>query len=262
MVTASDNGGLTWERRPAGASPTCHSRARALQIALFPKMSRHQRIELLLFIACFFAFAYFNQGGGWNQNARFAEVRAMVEEGRFAIDDFLVYEHDPNGDDLLRIPVENAEYSLLGKRFRLCWVDMEWTLFPVGDRPLGEGVEKANMVEGCSSGDIGYVPWTGHFHPNKPPGTSFLALPGYWVIWHVERWLGINPDRWWTLDLNAWLTSVCSVALSQARSVACSFFGSPVNWPTARSCRRSSPRSHSLLERLFCRSARFSSITT
>src|SRR5688572_5312944 len=53
--------------------------------------STASRCELLLFIATFFAFAYFNQGGGWNQNARFAEVRAMVEQGRFAIDDYLVY---------------------------------------------------------------------------------------------------------------------------------------------------------------------------
>jgi hypothetical protein len=44
-------------------------------------MTRIQRIELLLFVACLFAFAYFHQGGGWNQNARFAEVRAMAEEG-------------------------------------------------------------------------------------------------------------------------------------------------------------------------------------
>src|SRR3712207_7591945 len=41
----------------------------------------------------------------------------------------------------------------------------------VGDHPLGNA-EKAAMVERCSSGDIGYVPQTGHFHPNKPPGRS------------------------------------------------------------------------------------------
>src|SRR5215211_4062270 len=118
-------------------------------------MSRVQRIELLLFVACLFAFAYFNQGGGWNQNSRFAEVRAMVEEGRFAIDDFLIYKRAQDRDDLVRVPVQNAEYSFDGKRFRLCWVDMEWNLFQVGEHPLREGVEKAAMIEITASGDIG-----------------------------------------------------------------------------------------------------------
>ncbi len=176
-------------------------------------MSRSQAHELLLFIACTFAFAYFNQGGGWNQNARFAEVRAIVEEGRFPIDNFLVYRRNAEGTDLVRIPVENAEYTLGDQRYRLSWVDMAWSLFPVGDHPVGEGVEKAPMIEICSSGDIGFVPATGHFHPNKPPGTSFLAVPAYFVIYHVERMLGISPDQWWTLNLNVWLCTVCSVGL-------------------------------------------------
>ena len=140
----------------------------------------------------------------------------MAEEGRFAIDDYLVYQPSTDKGDLIRLPTQKAEYTLGGKRFRLCWVDMEWTFYPVGDHPLGEGVEKAAMVELCCSGDIGYVPWTGHFHPNKPPGSSFLALPGYFIIWHVEKWFGINPDHWWILDVNAWLVSVCSVALISA----------------------------------------------
>lgn len=179
-------------------------------------MPPRRRCELLLFAACFLAFAYFNQGGGWNQNARFAEVRAVVEEGRFAIDDYLVYQRDPAGGDLVRCPVTRAEYDWDGTRNRLCWVDMEWTFFPVGDHPLEPGVKKVAMVEKCSSGDLAYVPEKGEFHPNKPPGTSFLALPGYFVLYHVERWLGINPDRWWTLDVNAWLTGVFSVGLISA----------------------------------------------
>ena len=79
-----------------------------------------RRTELLLFLACFFAFAYFNQGGGWNQNSRFAEVRAMAEEGRFAIDDFLVYLGDPATHDLRREPLDHAEYDADGKRHALC----------------------------------------------------------------------------------------------------------------------------------------------
>ena len=72
------------------------------------------------------------------------------------------------------------------------------------------------MIELCSSGDLGYVPHTGHFHPNKPPGTSFLALPAYLSSTSIERALGMNPDAWWTLTLNAWLTTICSVGLISA----------------------------------------------
>jgi hypothetical protein len=188
-------------------------------------MTRFQRLELLLFVACFFGFAYFDQGGGWNQNSRFAEVRAIVEEGRFAIDDFLVYKHDPaqpNGDLFIRVPLDHAEYTFAGERYRLSWVDQEWNLYPVTDTPAGPDLKKAALIEQCSSGDIGYVPASGQFHPNKPPGTTFLGVPAYWVIYHVERWAGLNPDDWWILTLNAWLTSVCSVGLVSA--LACVLF--------------------------------------
>ena len=180
-------------------------------------MPRCSRTELYLFLATFFAFAFFNQGGGWNQNSRFAEVRAMAEQGRFAIDDFLVYRVPPGSEDLTRVPVSDTIYELDGQRFRLCWVDMEYNLVPVREAVADElAAEPVPMVEVCASGDVAYVPKTGHFHPNKPPGTSLLALPAYWVIWQVERWAGINPDHWWTLTVNAWLTSALSVGLGSA----------------------------------------------
>ena len=182
-------------------------------------MTPLRRFEWLLFLTCFFAFAYFHQGGGWNQNARFAEVRAIVEQGRFAIDDYLIYKRDPANPDsgkLLRLPMHHAEYEWQGTRQRLSWVDMEWNLFPVNKAPPAPDVKNAAMVEECNTGDIGYVPWTGHFHPNKPPGTSFLALPAYWVIYQFEKWRGMNPDDWWTLTMNAWLTTVFSVGLWSA----------------------------------------------
>ena len=179
-------------------------------------MPFRNRTEFLLFLACFFAFAYFNQGGGWNQNSRFAEVRAMAEEGRFAIDDFLVYLGDPATNDLFRAPVDHAEYDFDGKRHAMCWVDAEWTFFPISGKPKTEGIVEEPMHMVCASGDVAYVPKTGHFHPNKPPGTSFLALPAYWSIFKIERALGINPDHWWTLNVNAWLTTIFSVGLLSA----------------------------------------------
>ena len=176
-----------------------------------------RRTQLLLFLACFFAFAYFNQGGGWNQNSRFAEVRAMAEEGRFAIDDFLVYLGDPATNDLRREPLDHAEYDADGKRHALCWVDAEWTFFPISGKPAKTpGIVEEPMHMVCASGDVAYVPKTGHFHPNKPPGTSFLALPAYWIIWKIERAAGMSPDHWWTLTLNAWLTTIFSVGLLSA----------------------------------------------
>ncbi|MEO8350630.1 MAG: hypothetical protein ABI680_02795 [Chthoniobacteraceae bacterium] len=185
-------------------------------------MPSTRRIEIVLFLVCWFAFAYFNQGGGWNQNSRFAEVRAIVEQGRFAIDDYLVYLRDPARDDLMRMRVDHAEYDFAGKRHRLAWVDAVWTLAPVGDRPVEEGVELTPMIEVSTSGDVGYVESTGHFHPNKPPGTSLLAVPAYFGIYHVERALGIDPDHWFTLNLNVWLTTIFSVGLASA--FACVLF--------------------------------------
>ncbi|MDB6151730.1 MAG: hypothetical protein JWL90_183, partial [Chthoniobacteraceae bacterium] len=54
------------------------------------------------------------------------------------------------------------------------------------------------------------------------PGTSFFALPGYFLLYHLECWCGLNPDHWWILTLNAWLTTVCSVGVVSA--LACVMF--------------------------------------
>lgn len=194
-------------------------------------MPRVTRPELLLFLLTFCAFAYFNQGGGWNQNSRFAEVRAIVEQGRFAIDDFFVYQREPARDDIMRVPTDHAEYDFEGKRHALCWVDGEWKFYPISGRPTAEGTVEEAMHMRSASGDVAYVPETGHFHPNKPPGTSLLAVPAYFAIFHFERACGINPDHWWTLNLNAWLTTIFSVGLISALGcviffrLACDFAG-------------------------------------
>ncbi|MCE9609462.1 MAG: hypothetical protein K8R23_04485 [Chthoniobacter sp.] len=194
-------------------------------------MLRVTRPELLLFLLTFCGFAYFNQGGGWNQNSRFAEVRAIVEQGRFAIDDFFVYQRDPARDELVRVPTDHAEYDFEGQRHALCWVDGEWKFYPISGRPTAEGTVEEAMHMRSASGDVAYVPQTGHFHPNKPPGTSLLAVPAYFAIFHFERACGINPDHWWTLNVNAWLTTILSVGLISALGsviffrLACDFAG-------------------------------------
>lgn len=182
-------------------------------------MAPLRRLEWLLFVTCFVAFAWFHQGGGWNQNSRFAEVRAIVEEGRFAIDDFLVYKvdpKDPSGRHFIRLPLNHAEYTWKGEACALSWVDMAYSLYPVNEDSPTPGAKNVPMIEECSSGDIGYVASRGEFHPNKPPGTTFLAVPAYWLIYHFEKWRGLNPDDWWTLTVNSWLTSAFSVGLVAA----------------------------------------------
>jgi hypothetical protein len=176
-----------------------------------------RRIELLVFALTLCAFAYFHQGGGWSQNVRFALVRALVEGETFAIDDFLVYGvrpgSAPEGEVLMRHPVVRATFERDGVGWALAWPDGHGRLVAVdaaarGDRPL---VFIDNVV---ASGDVAYQ--GGRFHPNKAPGTSFLAVPGYALVCAVERLLGIDVDRWRVLTVNAWLASVLSVGLATA----------------------------------------------
>jgi hypothetical protein len=169
--------------------------------------------SILVFAAVFVACAWFHQGGGWNQNARFAEVRAIVEQGRFAIDDFLVYR--PAGDRFTRVPIENGEVELNGMRLRLAWVDDDWRMAPINGPGVG-GVSAplAILEEVAASGDVSFA--AGHFHPNKPPGCTLAAVPAYWLIFQIERALGISPDSVKALTLNAWLAGMLSVGLASA----------------------------------------------
>ena len=170
------------------------------------------RIERWLFLITFFAFAYFHQGGGWNQNARFALVRAIVEEGRFAIDSYLIYLKNET-NSFLRVRLNQGEFELDGKNYALAWPDATGNLVPAS----GSVNPNTNLVSVEQIGVTGDVAFgKGHFHPAKAPGTSLLALPAYFVLHRTEVLLGIDPDHWWTLTLNAWLTSVFTVALVSA----------------------------------------------
>lgn len=73
-----------------------------------------------------------------------------------------------------------------------------------------------------ASGDVGFA--RGHFHPNKPPGASFAAVPAYLVLFTMEKALGFNPDDWWTLTLNAWLASALSIGLISALGCVIFFY--------------------------------------
>jgi hypothetical protein len=147
---------------------------------------RKIRIEMMIFLILFITYSYFNQGGGWAQNSRFAQVRSIVETGQFEINNYVLYRFvaDGNGKTELR---------------RL---------------PLPPGLQLEQISLNASTGDISL--FQGRLYPNKPPGTVLTAVPIYFAIYWIERALGIDPDDWWPLTINAYLTTVFSVGLLTA----------------------------------------------
>ena len=183
-------------------------------------MFLQRRVELFLFVTALVAFGWFNQGGGWNQNSRFAEVRAMVDGGELKIDNYFVYQRR-GGKGLRRYPVIKGDVWIGEKSYRLNWVGQNGDLTAV-EQPERESSARETPIDdlGCS-GDVSYA--RGHFHPNKPPGLSFMAVPAYFVISRFERLMHRDPDTWWLMNVNAWLTAVFSVGLIAAMGVVLAF---------------------------------------
>ena len=277
-------------------------------------MKKNRRLSWLVFLTAFIAFGYFQSGGGWNQNARFAMVRAVIERGELSIDSYLIYVRAKTGasTQLRRIPIINGEYELDGEHWLLMWPSkteevsqvhnltegpfLAANFSPVAGRLEGRiaaidqagktmevedthkvripivfssttkiqrgstsissnelsngdpvqvacGLDQAARVEAkiisllspehppvtaftdlgpvAATGDVAF--YRGHFYPNKAPGTSFTGLPIYWLIFHLEKTAGANPDDWWMLTINAWLTSLFSVGIISALGVALFF---------------------------------------
>ena len=172
-----------------------------------------RRNEGLLAASAFVAFAWFHQGGGWNQNSRFALVRAIVEKGSFSIDSHIVYLVAPGGGSFHRPAVDSGQLEVDGKTYALGWPGEQGRLTPIAGA-ASAGATIIDVTRAAASGDLAY--YGGHFHPNKAPGTSLAAVPAYFIIHALERALGFDPDAWGTLTLNAWLTSVLSIALISA----------------------------------------------
>ena len=82
-----------------------------------------QRLSWLVFLSTLLAFSYFHAGGGWNQNVRFAMVRAIVEQGTVAVDDFLLYQpaSETGAGRLRRIPIRDGRFRFEGRDFSLAW---------------------------------------------------------------------------------------------------------------------------------------------
>jgi hypothetical protein len=180
--------------------------------------SRERLIPWLLFAATFIAFAYFYQGGGWNQNVRFAMIRAMVEEKTFSLDSYLMYIGLDTGTGLrlARVPVQNAQFTYGGRNYAFHWPSADGRMIPL-NVPVNKKDKDVTYVEPdevAISGDLAF--YNGHFYPAKAPGGAFIAVPAYFLLYHVEHALGADPDEWCMLTLNAWLTSVFSVGLLSA----------------------------------------------
>jgi hypothetical protein len=196
-------------------------------------MSFHRRIECFLFGIALLTFGWFNQGGGWNQNARFAEVRAIVDGGELSIDNYFCYQRH-GGKALRRYPVVNGDVTIGAKTTRLCWVGDNGDMTPINGIEIPEDMDGVSVDDLACSGDVSFA--RGHFHPNKPPGLSFVAAPAYFVISRFERLMHRNPDTWWLLNVNAWLTAVFSVGLISAAGVVLAFrialrLGHGRTWP-------------------------------
>ena len=75
-----------------------------------------RRHDWIVFLLLLFSYAYFFQGGGWNQNSRFDQLRAIVEQGRLSINDTMLFrgELDENGRRVAR-PVTNTPGASLDR---------------------------------------------------------------------------------------------------------------------------------------------------
>ncbi len=115
-----------------------------------------RRSGLAIFALLFICYAWFHQGGGWNQNVRFAQVRAMAEHTTFAIDDQLLYTLEVHEDGI-------ARYRRIA---------------------LSDPETRSARVPRAVSLDLSEH--AGHFYPNKPPGTTLLGAAAYAPIYAVE----------------------------------------------------------------------------
>ncbi|HZN56321.1 MAG TPA: hypothetical protein VFB67_13465 [Candidatus Polarisedimenticolaceae bacterium] len=179
---------------------------------------RVRRIEVLLFALAWLSYASFHQGGGWNQNGRFALTRALVESRRPWIDDYLVYA--PRGgagsEALRRVPVKDGVFTEGGHTYVLAWYAGPGPLIPLSpDHP--PDARPIVIDTAAVTGDLAFA--RGHAHPNKAPGASFAAAPAYAAIWGIERAAGLDPDDAWVMTANAWLAGAAGIGLLAAVGV-------------------------------------------
>ncbi len=62
-----------------------------------------------------------------------------------------------------------------------------------------------------NTGDIGSI--HGRVYSNKPPGLDYLGAPFYFVAYHLERAMGLDPSSFWQATFNAHLLTFCTSGL-------------------------------------------------
>jgi hypothetical protein len=128
------------------------------------------------------AYGWFHQGGGWQQNARFDQIRAVVETGRLSVNAYVGYGHAP--------PAVGA---------------------PSLRTPLPEPFVPGAPLPALNTGDLALH--DGLFYPNKPPGVTIVALPAYALLRLVAALAGVSPDGPRAVDVLGWLTALLSVGV-------------------------------------------------
>lgn len=92
-----------------------------------------RRVAWVLAAALVCSYAYFYQAGGWNQNSRFALVRAIVEQGTLTIDETGFVNGEPVTGDIARH--DGHAYSDKAPGLALTAVPVVAALRPLIDRP-------------------------------------------------------------------------------------------------------------------------------
>lgn len=58
-----------------------------------------------------------------------------------------------------------------------------------------------------------FITYQGRYYPAKPPGVPFLAVPIYFVLFNVEKVIGLNPISPVLIIRNAWIINIATNAL-------------------------------------------------
>ncbi len=169
-------------RRRGGEADIRTVSERPREEAALGRSGGSRAVEWVLFLTLFAAYGYFHQGGGWHQNSRFDQVRAIVESGELSINRYLVFEPDAGSGTprARRVPL------------------------PVPYVPSREPPPFNSLDLSLHEG---------RFYPNKPPGATFLAVPAYGLVRLAGRALGADPDGAWAMTLGLYFSSLFSVGL-------------------------------------------------
>jgi hypothetical protein len=130
--------------------------------------SRQRRVAAVIGAALFVSYAYFYEAGGWNQNSRFALIRAILERHTLQIDAYQLHTGD-----------------------RALWRDHYYTDKAPGASLLALGpVQAARLVSRAAGVDPASFPgiaWTSYVAAVATSGV-FTVIAALCVFWLSVRW--------------------------------------------------------------------------